>query len=118
MTDTFETHLAVMFDEPPELSDTSDFLIGIEAKIDRARADRRMAGLIVAGAAAFAAAAAVGASDVSLGLADVLITAGTRVGELLPMVGTSGQQTMMGWVLLGLGLLGAGLGLKQVMEEA
>ena len=118
MADAFETRLAGMFDEAPEFSDTSDFLVGLESRIDQARADRRMAGLIVAGAAALAVAATVAASDISVGIADLLLTAGDRVGDLLPMVGSAEQQTMMGWVLLGLGVLAASFGLKQVMEEA
>jgi hypothetical protein len=118
MADAFETRLAAMFDEAPEFADASAFLIGLEARIDRTRSERRTAGLIVAGAAALAAVAAVGAGDLIQGFAELLATAGTRVGAFLPPLGSVELQTGMGWALLGLGVLGAGFGLNRVMEEA
>jgi hypothetical protein len=118
MADAFETRLAAMFDDAPEMPGASDFLIGLEAKIDRARAERRTAALIVVGAAAFAAAAALGAGDLAQGFAELLTTAGARVGALLPPLGSTELQTGLGWMLLGLGLLGAGFGLNRVLEEA
>ena len=118
MSDPFEARLSTMFDDAPEMADASDFLIGVERKLEAKRARRRALGLLLAGAGALAASVALAGTGISSGFADLLISAGPRVGAMLPSFGDPERQAQLGWTLLGLALLAAGTGLSRAMEEA
>lgn len=118
MSDPFETRLSAMFEDAPEMADASDFLIGVERKLEAKRARRRALGLALAGAGALAASIALVGTGISSGFADLLVSAGPRVGALLPSLGGPDLQAQVGWTLLGLALLAGGTGLSRVLEDA
>ena len=118
MGDAFEDRLAGMFAEAPDGGDTGAFLRAVEVKIEARRAARRLVGMIVAAGAAMTAATGIAATGLSQPFADLLVSAGPRIGALLPVVGAPVLQAEVGWTLLGLGVLALAAGANRLFEQA
>lgn len=118
MVDTFEARLAAMFEDAQEGQDTSAFLLAVDAKIEARRASRRLVGMIVATGAALTAATGIAATGLSQPFADLLVSAGPRIGALLPPLGAPMLQTEIGWTVLGLGVLAIAAGASRLFEHA
>jgi hypothetical protein len=117
MADPFEARLAAMFDAPVDEGDAGAFLRAVEAKLEKKRAARRAVGLLAAAGAALTAAVGVGATGLSAGFAELVVSAGARIGSLFPALPSAALQAEVGWSVIGLILLGLALGANRLIEE-